>query len=55
MTQSATFYITEKNTTQISMMHLSEGEFKYYENDWMQMVELPYKGQEISMIVILPD
>ena len=36
------------------MMQMGEISIPYYENDLIQMVELPYVGEELSMIVILP-
>lgn len=36
------------------MMSLSETKFPYYENELIQMIELPYKGESLSMVVILP-
>jgi len=32
----------------------SEETFNYYENDELQVLELPYKNKELSMIVLLP-
>lgn len=36
------------------MNSLSEMQFKYYENNYMQMIRMPYKGDKISMLVLLP-
>jgi len=36
------------------MMSIREKRFNYLENDELQLVELPYAGQEISMLVLLP-
>ncbi len=38
---------------QVPMMHLTE-EFQYYEGDGVQVLELPYQGNRLSMVVILP-
>jgi serpin B len=35
------------------MMHLT-AKFNYYHNDSFQILELPYKGKEASMVVVLP-
>lgn len=55
-TNNADFEITPGSTVSIPMMSLSESDydFKYYETEEMQMLELPYKGDKLSMIIILP-
>ena len=35
-------------------MSMKDETFLYFENDLIQMVELPYKGEKLSMILILP-
>ena len=35
------------------MMHLTAN-FQYYEGDGVQVLELPYQGNRLSMVVILP-
>ena len=52
-TRRKDFYISSKETVRIPLMHLKE-DFKYYEDEKLQALELPYKGDEISMLVILP-
>ena len=47
------FYVSEKDKVRVPMMHLEE-KFRYYEDEELQIVELPYKGDELSMVVILP-
>ncbi len=36
------------------MMHISE-QFGYYQGDGFTMVELPYTGSQVSMILVVPD
>ena len=48
-----------KNPTgenEVDMMYLNEKDFKfnYMENELMQVLEMPYKGDELSMLVFLP-
>jgi serpin B len=38
---------------QVPMMH-QKGDFLYYENDELQALDLPYKGGQLSMLVVLP-
>jgi serpin B len=52
-TKREDFAISTKNKVMVDMMHLKE-DFKYYEDSNSQILGLPYKGDEISMLVILP-
>lgn len=52
-TRKADFTVSTKDKVKVPMMHLKE-DFKYYEDEKLQTLELPYKGDEISMLVILP-
>ena len=48
------FEISPDNTVKVLMMSLSDAELNYAENDYVQILELPYKGEELSMIIVLP-
>jgi len=52
-TQEKVFFISRDMRKEISMMNHT-GSFNYFEDNNMQMVELPYKGNDLSMIVLLP-
>jgi serpin B len=52
-TRHKDFHISSKKTVRVPMMHLKE-DFKYYEDENLQAVDLPYKSDEISMLVLLP-
>ena len=52
-TELADFAISAEKKVQVDMMHLKE-DFKYYEDEKMQVLELPYKSDELSMLVLLP-
>jgi len=52
-TKPMPFYITSEKTVQAPMMY-QEGEFPYFENENLQMLELSYSQNELSMIILLP-
>ena len=51
-TQNAVFYNSDKTESSVKMMHKST-EFKYGENSFLQVLEIPYIG-DYSMIILLP-
>lgn len=55
-TSPATFRVSPNKTVQVPMMHQSnrEQKLRYAEADGAQVVELPYLGERLSMMVILP-
>ncbi len=55
-TIDAEFEISTDETINTPMMSISnnEIEFNYYETNDIQILEMPYKGDELSMIFILP-
>lgn len=53
LTKDSPFYMRPDETVDVPMMY-QEGNFKYMENEKVQMIELPYVGNELSMVVILP-
>lgn len=52
-TEQADFLVSDRDNIKVNMMHAKE-DFKYYEDEKLQTVELPYKSDELSMVVILP-
>ncbi len=48
-----TDFFNNETVTKVEMM-FKRGDYQYAENDHVQIVELPYKGDELSMYVILP-
>lgn len=55
-TQDQEFNITPTNTVQVPMMYMTneKAKFNYVDNEEVQILELPYKGEDISMLIILP-
>jgi len=53
LTADAPFHLLDGSQVTAPMMHVSES-FAYIENDDLQVVELPYDGEELSMIILLP-
>jgi len=52
-TERADFSISANDKVKVRLMHLKE-DFKYCEDEKLQAIELPYKGNKLSMLVILP-
>jgi serpin B len=53
-TSPGIFYLLNGEELTVSMMEQQES-FSYVEGDNYQVVELPYDGRELSMVIILPD
>ncbi len=53
-TTKAPFHLTEDAVVDVPVMY-QEGHFRYGNHDGMQAVELPYSGDSLSMLVVLPE
>ncbi|MBN1659474.1 MAG: serpin family protein [Anaerolineae bacterium] len=53
LTRDAPFSVTSERQVQVSMM-TKKAEFGYREVDGLQVLELPYAGDDLSMVVLLP-
>jgi serine protease inhibitor len=56
MTNNQKFFIRPDFSVEVPVMNMrpEEAEFNYYEDETVQVLELPYKGEKIMMIVVLP-
>lgn len=52
-TQTDKFYAQPDTTLTVPFMH-KFGEFDYGENEQLQMLSLPYPGQQLEMVLLLP-
>jgi serpin B len=52
-TREMEFWLLTEVTVKVPMMH-QEHQFGYWENDWLQIIEMPYKEESLSLIVLLP-
>ncbi len=53
-TKDEDFHLSQTNTIKAPLMH-REGPFKYFNGGTFQALELPYKSDELSLIVFLPN
>ncbi len=55
-TKELDFYVTPDNPVKIEMMFIEpkETKFNYLETEEVQLIELPYQGEEVSMLILLP-
>lgn len=53
-TKKEDFRVNPDNKIKIQMMRLTGEKFNYAETDKLQILELPYEGKELSMLILLP-
>jgi len=53
-TKFGAFWLTPDQSVQTNMMSLAGESFLYAENDQAQVLQLPYQGNDLSMLIILP-
>ena len=55
-TRDENFRISKNNSVKVPMMQRTDedAKFNYAENDKLQILEMPYSGEELSMLVLLP-
>jgi serpin B len=52
-TKQQPFYVTSAKSVQVPLMHQKD-EFGYADRDGIQVLKLPYSGDDLSMVVLLP-
>lgn len=53
-TADSDFYVNEGKKATVKMMNVRISPISHMQNDLVQMIELPYKGDRLSMLVLLP-
>jgi serpin B len=53
-TQDGPFSVNSTETVTAPLMHRQGGGYRYAEGDGVQILELPYRGDTLSMVVLLP-
>ena len=48
------FHVTPSTSVTVDMMSLRDETFNYAETDELQLLELPYTGEDVSMLILLP-
>ena len=51
-TREMEFWLSEGGPVKLPMMH-QKHEFGYWENEWLQVLEMPYKNGSLSLIILL--
>jgi serpin B len=49
------FKLGGNRTVEVEMMYLPDEEFNYYWSEDLQVLEMPYEGDQVSMLVLLPE
>ena len=53
-TRESDFHINKDKTVTVSMMDLDDRKLNYAQNELLEILELPYKGEKVSMLILLP-
>jgi serpin B len=53
-TQDGPFYLLDGSQVTVPMMR-QDAHFRYFAGEGVQAVELPYDGEEVSMVILVPD
>lgn len=53
-TREEDFKVSPEKTVKVDMMSIAGEEFNYYETEELQILEMLYEGEELSMLILLP-
>ena len=53
VTRDLDFWLSADTKFKIPLMH-QKHKFGYWENEWLQVLEMPYKDKSLSLVVLLP-
>jgi serpin B len=53
-TREEDFRVSPEKTVKVPMMSIIGEEFNYYETEKLQIIELLYEGEDLSMLIIIP-
>lgn len=53
LTRDRPFYLNSGETIDVPMMYV-DSDFRYCEQDGFQVLEMPYEGEDLSMVIVLP-
>ncbi|MGB3346084.1 MAG: serpin family protein [Candidatus Humimicrobiia bacterium] len=53
-TRKEDFKVSSEKTVKVDMMSITGEEFNYFETEEIQILELLYEGEDLSMLIILP-
>ncbi|MEO0263005.1 MAG: serpin family protein [candidate division WOR-3 bacterium] len=53
-TKEEDFFVSEEKRIKVPMMKMEKEIFNYFEDDKLQVIEIPYDGEEVSMFIFLP-
>lgn len=48
------FFKSSDEKIRVLMMYAYDADFQYYENDDLEILSMPYEGDELSMLILLP-
>ncbi|WAM22526.1 MAG: serpin family protein (plasmid) [Candidatus Methanoperedens sp.] len=55
-TQNSTFFVSQSQNVSVPMMHLSKSEnASYYSDNELKALEMDYQGDNVSMLILLPN